>query len=409
MTLPQTEAPPQMVEVRRVITFLAMAALAAAATNRVMDAILPQIALEFQTSIGSAAFVATAYAFAYGAFQLLFGPLGDRYGKFTVILWACAASGLTTLACALSGTLTGIAAARLLSGVAAAAIVPLSIAWVGDAVPHEQRQPLLAKFMSSQILGLLAGQIGGGVLGEYFGWRSTFVVLAAVYVFAIGGLLVARARGADNIGRSGTSFGGVRGALGTFRRLLRDPVVRFVLLAISIESFAMFGAFTYVGATLRLRFGFDFATVGAFLAAYCIGGLAYVTQSSRLYAMLGNRRLPFVGTLTVAACYVALALTDLAWTAAPLIAVLGLGFYMLHNTLQTMATQMAPEARGSAVAIFATFYFLSQAVGVQLAGVVIDLYGPALVFLVSAAILVGLGVMLLTSMPMRLRAGEKTP
>lgn len=409
MTLPQTEAPSQSVEIRRVISFLAMAAFAAAATNRVMDAILPQIAQEFQTSIGSVAFVATAYAFAYGAFQLLFGPLGDRYGKFTVILWACAASGLTTLACALSGTLTGIAAARLLSGAAAAAIVPLSIAWVGDAVPHGQRQPLLAKFMSSQILGLLAGQIGGGVLGEYFGWRSAFVVLAAVYVVAIAGLVVARARGADNIGRSDAGVGGLLGALGTFRRLLRDPVVRFVLLAISMESFAMFGAFTYVGATLRLRFGFDFATVGAFLAAYCIGGLAYVTQSARLYAMLGNRRLPFLGTLLVAAGYVALALTDLAWTAAPLIAILGLGFYMLHNTLQTMATQMAPEARGSAVAIFATFYFLSQAVGVQLAGAVIDRYGPAPVFVTAAVLLVGLGIMLLTAMSGRLRIGETAP
>ena len=167
----------------------------------------------------------------------------------------------------------------------------------------------------------------------------------------------------------------------------------------------MFGAFTYVGAALRLRFGFDFATVGAFLAAYCVGGLAYVTQSARLYAVLGNRRLPFAGSVVAAASFAALALTGQAWMAAPLIGLLGLGFYMLHNTLQTMATQMAPEARGSAVAIFATFYFLSQAVGVQLAGHVIDLFGPTPVFLGAAAILLALGVMLLRLMPASLRAG----
>jgi predicted MFS family arabinose efflux permease len=46
----------------------------------------------------------------------------------------------------------------------------------------------------------------------------------------------------------------------------------------------------------------------------------------------------------------------------------GLGFYMLHNTLQVNATQMAPERRGAAVSLFAFCYFFGQSVGVALAG-----------------------------------------
>ncbi|WP_189681623.1 MFS transporter [Seohaeicola zhoushanensis] len=401
----RSDAPSHRQETGRIIRYLAIASFAAAATTRVMDAVLPQIALEFGVNIGSVAFVATGYAFTYGLFQLVFGRLGDRYGKFRVITWAGVASCLMTLACAFSTTLTGIALARLLSGVAAAAIVPLAIAWIGDAVPHEERQPLLAKFMSSQILGLLAGQVGGGVMGEYFGWRSTFLLIAAIYVLAVAGLVIARLRGGASVGTGGGS-GGVRATIQTFSRLLRDPVVRFVLLAVSIEAFAMFGAFTYVGAALRFRFGFDFAMVGAFLASYCIGGLVYVTQSSRLFALLGNRKLPFIGSLIVAATYFGLAMTQIAWTAVPLIAAMGLGFYMIHNSLQTMATQMAPDVRGSSVAIFATFYFLSQAVGVQLAGFVIDRAGAAAVFVAAAVIFLGLGVLLLTRLPISLHAGN---
>lgn len=407
MALPEAEAsaPPQA---GHVIVFLAMATFAAAATNRVMDAILPQMALEFGTTIGSVAFVATAYAVAYGAFQVVFGPLGDRFGAFRVILWACMASSVATLACALSGTLNGIAVARFLSGVSAAAIVPLSLAWVGHAIPHEDRQPVLARFMSSQILGLLAGQIGGGVMGEMFGWRSTFLLLAAVYVIAIAGLMAARRRGAADMGSGPGGDRAVRRALRNYRRLLGDPVVRFVLFAVSLEALAMFGAFTYVGAALNIRFGYDFATVGAYLAAFCIGGLVYVSQSRRLYALLGNRKLPFVGTLIVAACYLGLAVNTVGWLTAPLIAVLGLGFYMLHNTMQTMATEMAPDMRGSAMAIFATCYFMAQAIGVQLGGQIIDRVGFGLLFAVAAVLLVALGALLLVAMPRQLRTRAGT-
>ena len=66
-----------------------------------------------------------------------------------------------------------------------------------------------------------------------------------------------------------------------------------------------------------------------------------------------------------------------AWLAPPAIALIGLGFYMLHNTLQTNATQMAPEARGLAVSLFAFALFTGQSVGVALAAPVMDRYGGA--------------------------------
>ena len=65
---------------------------------------------------------------------------------------------------------------------------------------------------------------------------------------------------------------------------------------------------------------------------------------------------------------------------APAISALGLGMYMLHATLQTNATQMAPEARGLAVSTFANALFLGQAAGVWLAGLAIDRIGFPPVF-----------------------------
>lgn len=380
------------------IFFLGLASFAAAATTRIMDTILPQIAQEFSVSVGSVAFVVTAYALAYGGFQVVFGPLGDRYGNYRVILAACVGSALATYACAVAATLSGIAAARLLSGIMAAAIVPLAIAWIGDVVASAGRQAILARFMSSQIMGLLVGQFGGGVLGEFFGWRSAFVFIGSIYLLAVAGMLFALRR--DAAARApARGDASLRRAVETFVGLLGRPVVRFVLAMVSMEAFAMFGAFTYVGASLDMRYGFDFATIGLYLAVYCLGGLFYVSQSGRLIAWLGPSRLSFWGTVLVAAAYLILAAAPSRHVYLPAIAVMGIGFYMLHNTLQTMSTQMAPDARGSAVALFATCYFLAQAVGVYLAGQAIDTYGFAPVFVAASGILLALGVVLLLRMP----------
>jgi MFS family permease len=74
------------------------------------------------------------------------------------------------------------------------------------------------------------------------------------------------------------------------------------------------------------------------------------------------------------------------------IAVMGLGFYMNHNTLQTFATLMAPDARGSPVALFATSYFLAQVVAAPLAGRLFDLAGPSRLFAIAAAMMALLGL-----------------
>ena len=66
------------------------------------------------------------------------------------------------------------------------------------------------------------------------------------------------------------------------------------------------------------------------------------------------------------------------------IALVGAGFYMLHTTVQIHVTQVAPEERGSAVALFATFLFLGQASGVWLAARIVDVAGAPPVFLCAA-------------------------
>ena len=93
-----------------------------------------------------------------------------------------------------------------------------------------------------------------------------------------------------------------------------------------------------------------------------------------LGGLLGARHAP--ATLSVLA-------PGLAAAAAASFA-MGLGFYMLHNTLQTNATQMAPERRGAAVSAFALCFFLGQSVGVSMAGWAVSRTGTAPVICTAA-------------------------
>jgi YNFM family putative membrane transporter len=105
---------------------------------------------------------------------------------------------------------------------------------------------------------------------------------------------------------------------------------------------------------------------------------------------LGERGLVTAGGVALTIGYATLAVVGSVPLATLGIGLVGAGFYMLHTTVQIHVTQVAPEERGSAVALFATFLFLGQASGVWLAARLVDAAGAPPVFLCAA---VGLAVL----------------
>ncbi|MFN0313434.1 MAG: MFS transporter, partial [Burkholderiales bacterium] len=72
-------------EVRGVLLLLAFGSFVSGVTIRVGETLLPKMSQEFGVSVGEAAIIITAFTFAYGFFQLIHGPLGDRFGKVRMI------------------------------------------------------------------------------------------------------------------------------------------------------------------------------------------------------------------------------------------------------------------------------------------------------------------------------------
>jgi YNFM family putative membrane transporter len=368
----------------RMIVLMAIAAFASGASLRVSDPLLPQVAADFHASLGSASAIVTAYAVPYGLTQALAGLIGDRMGKCQAVAAACAVSCVLVLACSASQSLPQLALARLLAAPGAAIIVPLGMAYVGDTVPYARRQTVLARFLAGQMCGMIAGQAAGGVIGDLLGWRTVFLVLAAV--FAAAALALARELGGNPYARPQRSANGTRpGLIASYRKLVAVPWCRFILLAVFLEGGIFFGGFAYVAADLTGRFGVSFATAGLVVAMYGVGSVFYAGSVQRLLAALGERGLAVGGGIVVAIGFVALAGAP-SWLSAPIACgMLGYGYYMLHNTLQTNATQMQPEARGTAVAAFSSALFLGQSAGVALMALLVDRSGAVPAFALAAA------------------------
>ena len=81
---------------------LSLAAFGSGASQRATDPPLPRFPLELDVSPGAASSVVTIFTIGYGFNQPFFGPLGDRFGKYRVIAWACVACSVATLLRALA-------------------------------------------------------------------------------------------------------------------------------------------------------------------------------------------------------------------------------------------------------------------------------------------------------------------
>lgn len=150
--------------------------------------------------------------------------------------------------------------------------------------------------------------------------------------------------------------------------VLAHQKARAVLLAVTVEMVFFYGGFAFLGAYLKARFDLSFSVVGILLAGFGLGGLMYTTAAPRILRALGQRGCILLGGFVVAAGFVAAVLVP-AWPLVMLCTIgFGFGFYLVHNTLQMRATEMAPERRGTAISLFSMGWAGGAALGAALMG-----------------------------------------
>lgn len=367
----------------RAILLLSLSAFASQGMVRVTDSLLPQIATDLAVTVGAASIVVTVYSLAHGIVQLFGGEIGDRFGKY----YACA--GLSLIAtivvvlCGFARSLPELMVYRLLCGLAAGCIIPIAMGYVGDVVPYEFRQQVLGRFLTGQISGLLFGQVAGGVLGDWFGWRKVFFILGGIFA-AAALALVAELVLNPRTRASSPPMKRQGGLAAAYASVLRLRWARFLIVCVFFEAALLYAVLAFIGADLHLRFGIGFTMVGVIVGFFAIGGLIYTLFVTILVNRLGQIGLVLVGGALVSIGFFTQVFQPVWWLSFGAMVLIGLGFYMVHNTLQTNATQMAPQARGTALAIFSSVLYFGITIGVAVSGLIVDHYSAVPVFLASA-------------------------
>jgi len=378
--------------INRAIVALSVAAFGSGMSMRVMDPMLVRLASDFAIPIGMTSWSITVFGVAYGFSQLLFGPLGDRYGKVKVVAFGSGACSLAALFCASAQDFSWLLIGRALGGATAASIIPLAMAWIGDVVAYEKRQTVLAKFLIGQILGLSTGVLIGGLCADFLNWRIPFFIIATW--FAVIGLYLGshskRLPDHTHVIQLGEGSG-ISRLLGEFQKVLNIPWARQVLLTVGLEGAAVFGALAFVPAHLHTTHGLSLSSSGALVTLFGLGGLAFAFQSRRWIGVFGEVRLIQAGALIMCGSLISLGWVPLWWLTMPACFLFGLGFYMMHNTLQINATQMAPERRGAAVAAFASCFFLGQSSGVAISGASLTSAGTPLLLSFAGLVVLIIG------------------
>jgi predicted MFS family arabinose efflux permease len=157
-------------------------------------------------------------------------------------------------------------------GAAAAGIIPLSMAWIGDQVAYDRRQETLAKLMGYTVSGMMVGLWFGGFAAEHLGWRTAFAVVSGL--FAVAAWMLWRKLRTTPATVPASGSGSFLAYFSNSVQMLRTARVRHVMTVTAIEGAVVFGAMAFIPTHLHQQFDMSVVLAGSVMMLYGVGGLA---------------------------------------------------------------------------------------------------------------------------------------
>jgi len=376
------------VPVARVLGLSMAAVFATTLFVRAVDPVIPRIADHFAMDPHTVALLATAFSLPYAIMQPVLGGLADAWGKTRLMTWALVALVVSAGIGAVAQSFPMLLLSRVMSGIVAGGVFPIAVAIAADLVTVEKRQVAVSRMLGAAMIGNVLGSPAAGMAADLIGWRGVFVGMGVLAAIAMVAALV----GFRGLKASAASRVSLRALPATYGGIFHNPLAKICYGAVLVEAICLFGLMPYVAGLLAERGEPRASIAGLVIAGFGIGGIFYASTVSLLLGRMGERGLMLAGG-TLMGCALMVVSLPLPWWLQMLdFAVMGLGFYMLHGVIQIYASELAPTARGSAMAMHSASFFFGNALGPVVYGWTLPAVGLTATVLPAGAILIGVGI-----------------
>ncbi|MFQ4138910.1 MFS transporter [Nodosilinea sp. PGN35] len=270
----------------RLFALLAIAAGLVFLQGYMIAPLIPRLAEVFEVSAQEIGFIVPAYMLAYAVAALFYGILSDRFGRWPVIRVSMLIFIACTALTATAQTAGQMSFWRLLTGLGASGVIPLTFALIGDLFPYHQRGAKLGLVFAAMEGGMAAGSAGGAILEPFVGWRALFWGTATAAALVLWRL---RRYGAlfdePKIARLpsiAAVFAGYRVVLANFRGA---RTYAYVLWNGVYHS----GVYTWLGFYMVQRYDMDALSIGLTILGYGIPGLIFSPLIGKAVDRWGRR------------------------------------------------------------------------------------------------------------------------
>ncbi|WP_246777459.1 multidrug effflux MFS transporter [Rhizobium sp. BG4] len=345
---------------------------------------MPTMAYDLGADAGDMELTVSGFLIGFSLGQLLWGPLGDRYGRRLPIAVGLVLFVIGSTGCAISGNANEMITWRVVQAVGACSGVVLSRAMVRDLYEGSRAAQMLSTLITVMATAPLLGPIVGGQVLAVAGWRMIFWLLVAVGLITLAALFTIP----ETLSAQRRSEASLRSSFRGYLQLITER---------RLLGFAVAGGFFYAGIYAYIA-GTPFAFIeyyhvpsqlyGVLFALGIVGIMLTNVANARLVGRLGSRRLLRFGTAGAALSGLALLATGttnwggLAGLAFPLFVYVSCSGLIVANSIGG-ALQDFPERAGAVSALIGALHYGCGILGSAAVGALVDGSPTALALVVA--------------------------
>ncbi len=335
------------------IVALSVAAATMFAIPYSTQAIVPEVGRDLGVGPAVTGLTITVVVIGIAVGAWLMGPLSDRIGRRSVMLWSCALLAVPTVLIIFVQGIVELLVLRSLQGLLLPGLLTVATAYVYEAFPAHRIPTVVGIYTSALVLGGFLGRTIPALLVSEIGWRTSLAVLAIPMLLSavLIRVLLPVAPPPPK----------ARSPLRAVRAHIRNTPLLLNAFAAGCTFFAFVGLYSVIAYRLESSvFGLSHRQVGAFYIVWLVGALA--PFAVRWAGRLGPRTVlpvfPLIGVL-------GLALGSLPNLIAVIVglAILAGGLFSMVGVAQLLVPQLTLRDRGSAMSLHLTIYYLLGSLG----------------------------------------------